>query len=120
MEQRFRERLLPRLRTPSLRDPAQGFENYGQEGAHRVKETVIFVRNDSEAAPIYRIEDGTIMKEGFSGEYDRITEVLARRTHDENGNYKVEGLDLRDRGSMARMLSTYLSPTVKPTSKGLR
>lgn len=82
----------------TLRDPAQGYENYGQEGAHRLKETVVFTVNDSEASTIYRLEDGELVSDAAApGEGSIITETLARRTYDENGNYKIRGLELRDR-----------------------
>lgn len=83
----------------SLRDPAQGYENYGLEGAHRVKEDVIFTLNDEEAATIYRINDGVIVNDSVSDDTG-LNEILARRTFDENGNYKVEGLELQDRAEV--------------------
>ena len=80
----------------SLRDPAQGYENYGLEGAHRVKEEVVFTVNDDQAAIVYRLQDGVLVNES-AGDDSGINEILARRTFDENGNYKVEGLELQDR-----------------------
>lgn len=81
----------------SLRDPAQGYENYGQAGAHRIKEEVVFTVNDSEASTLYRLEDGEIVNKENSADNTMMTEMLARRTYEENGNYKIKGLELRDR-----------------------
>lgn len=81
----------------SLRDPAQGYENYGQEGAHRLREHVVFTVNDPEASTIYRLENGELVADSTSGEGSMLTDTLARRTYEENGNYKIRGLELRDR-----------------------
>ena len=81
----------------SLRDPAQGYENYGQEGAHRLKEHVVFTVNDAEAAAVYRLEEGELVADSTTGEGNMLTDTLARRTYEENGNYKIRGLELRDR-----------------------
>lgn len=83
----------------SLRDPAQEMQSYGQSGAFRDKEIVEFVLNSDEAIPIYRIEDGSLVKD-YTNDNDgtNLTATLARRTHDENGNFKINGLELRDRG----------------------
>lgn len=91
------ESIVTEIDDPSFRDPAQGFENYGQAGAHRVKETVRFVVNDSTSAVIYRLYNGELINETVKPEIDIITDVLARRTFDESGNYKVSGLELRTR-----------------------
>lgn len=81
----------------SFRDPAQGYENYGQGGAHRLKEHVEFTINDPESSVIYNLEDGNLASDSPIGEGSQITDTLARRTYDENGNYKINGLELRDR-----------------------
>lgn len=84
----------------TLLDPAQGFENSGQAGAHRVKEVVNFVLNKEGATPVYRLESGEIVNSTHNTNKDTITETLARRTFDESGNYKVEGLSLQDRNEV--------------------
>ena len=89
--------IITEIQDPSLRDPAQGFENYGQEGAHRLKEVVVFTLNDDAASSIYRLENGELVTSGDGEQSSSITEVLARRTYDENGNYKIRGLELQDR-----------------------
>ena len=80
----------------TLLDPAQGYENAGQAGAHRVKETVQFSVNKENTTAVYRLVDGNLVNATNDEKNNQITETLARRTFDENGNYKVEGLGLQD------------------------
>ena len=95
----------------SLLDPAVGYKNHGKAGAHRVKETVEFVvMNDSTAGSavrIYTLVDGEIQKSENTNTVPAsnstvidtdLYEILARRTYDENGSYKVSGLEVIDRG----------------------
>lgn len=89
--------IITEIEDPSLRDPAQGFENYGQEGAHRLKEVVVFTVNDESAAALYRLENGELVTSDSGVQDSTITETLARRTYEENGNYKIRGLELQDR-----------------------
>ena len=89
------------LQDSSLRDPAQGSENYGLEGADRERQVVVLsvVRDgeETEGVAIYTIKDG----EKYEVETDAddhsvvTTDVLAERTFDENGSYKVSGLLLK-------------------------
>lgn len=83
---------------PSLRDPAQNYENFGEVGAHRVKETVVFAVDDPDTSPLYHLNNGVILNTSENGSDNTFTETLARRTYDENGSYKVYGLDLSARG----------------------
>ena len=90
----------------SLRDPAQNYENAGQAGAHRIKEVVEFsVARDTDVnqgVTIYTLSDGELLKvEAQTDTQAYLTETLARRTYDESGSYKVNGLELRDRGLQA-------------------
>lgn len=83
----------------SLLDPAQGYENYGQPGAHRLKEEVIFSTNDDTATTIYRIQDGNVITSNSEGDQQsKLIDMLAQRTYDENGNYKINGLELQNQG----------------------
>ena len=84
----------------TLLDPAQGYENAGQAGAHRVKETVQFSVNKENTTAVYRLVDGNLVNATNDEKNNQITETLARRTFDENGNYKVEGLGLQDRNEV--------------------
>lgn len=86
----------------SLRDPAQGAENYGLEGADREKEVVTWavVEGDSigNGASVYTLVEGEVPKEEVVTEIDPYVtkDALAERTFDENGSYKVKGITLRN------------------------
>lgn len=95
----------------SLLDPAVGYKNYGKAGAHRIKETVqIVVVNDAtigEAIKIYTLNNGEIVKSDTTNTVvssnsslpDNLYDILAKRTYDENGSYKVSGFELIDKES---------------------
>ena len=100
------QRIITENEDASLRDPAQNYENAGQAGAHRIKETVEFniaSNTDSDAGvTIYTLNNGELLKtESQTDDQSYLIETLARRTYDENGSYKVEGLELKERGSAA-------------------
>lgn len=79
----------------SLRDPAQGYDNYNQPGCNRLKRYLTVVVNDPEAATIANLIDGAVMVETYAPEYDTLSQTLARRTYDESGSYIVDGLKVR-------------------------
>lgn len=80
---------------PSLRDPAQGFENYNLPGCYRLKRELKVVVGETSAAVIATLNDGDLMLETYSPEYDTLSQTLARRTFDESGSYIVRGLNVR-------------------------
>lgn len=90
----------------TLRDPAQGSENYNLVGADRERQVVVFTvyteeeLNNSDladsSATVYSLNNGEILKKEETNDYSFITDTLASRTYDENGNYKVNGLNLQD------------------------
>lgn len=78
-------------------DPAVGSANYLHPGCHRVKQSVHFEVNNPLSAVVATFVDGNIKT--ISEERpvtDTMTEVLARRTFDESGNYVVTGFDMYD------------------------
>lgn len=79
----------------SLRDPAQGYDNYNQAGCHRIRSSVEIVKDDPDSAIITTLVDGAISVEKYAPDYDVMTQTLARRTYDESGSYIVEGLKVR-------------------------
>lgn len=85
---------------PDLLDISTGYDNYNQDGAYRLKETVEIVLNDSGAAILYNLVDGqqlsTVTTEDLT-QLEKMNATLARRTFDESGNYKVSGLTLVDK-----------------------
>lgn len=85
----------------TLRDPAQGYENFGLAGAHREKQDVIYEVNGN-GAVLFKFKDGQKINDVTTGETDILTDTLARRTYDENGNYKVYGLSLQNRAGSTK------------------
>ena len=81
----------------TLRDPAQGVSNQGAEGADRVKYTVSLTVNNPSAPVIYRVMNGQLLTNNNRPDMSGMNELLARRTFDESGNYKVEGLKVTPR-----------------------
>lgn len=78
-------------------DPAVGSANYLHPGCHRVKQTAQFVANDPLSAVIATFIDGQVKSiVEDTPVVDTISEVLARRTFDESGNYVVSGFDMYD------------------------
>lgn len=92
----------------ALRDPAVGFKNYMQEGADRLRSTVVLTLNDPEATTLYSLKDGELQSEAAQVQLDVITSMLARRTYDESGNYRVEGLTLSTEEKDAENLSVVI------------
>lgn len=94
----------------SLNDPVTDMDNYGKPGAHRLKEVVSLMviqsgEGDSSAvsnqnaAKVYTLNNGKILKAEDTQTISTVAEnnyniydLLARRTYDEMGNYKVKGL----------------------------
>lgn len=79
---------------PTLRDPALNYENYNLPGCHRLKRTLKVVVDDPNAAILSTLNDGDLMLETYSPEYDTLSQTLARRTFDESGSYIVNGLNV--------------------------
>ena len=93
----------------SLNDNAQGFSNYAAPGADRLQIKTALISKplddfyDDNFIELFRVENGIIKKIKTQNESTFITDLLARRTFDESGNYyvkpfNVEALDsLNDR-----------------------
>lgn len=89
--------LVSEVEDPSLRDPAEGMLNSGNPGAYRRKEVVKLVLDGTDVVPMYVIQEGSLLVEKKESTTDLMASVLARRTYDENGNFKIDGLELADR-----------------------
>ena len=104
---RIKETVITEIEDPSLYDPCTNYENYGQAGAHRLEETVVFARlGDGEIGDYTSVwplvngqlpADETISNSAADNQERQWQDTLARRTYDENGSYKVRGLGLIDR-----------------------
>ena len=84
----------------TLKSPAAGYEQYGIPSANRLKEILVLRANDDLATTIYIIQDGELVNQKThddDGLMDKILALLARRTYDESGHYKVRGLELEQK-----------------------
>lgn len=86
--------IVTEVQDPSLREPAEGFDNYGEPGTHRVKAEPKLVLNDDRYPVVYKLMDGKLYLDPIRPQSDSLAETLARRTYDESGNYRVTGLEL--------------------------
>ena len=88
----------------SLLDPAIGASNYIAPGADRYKIALTLSAKEivDESIPdlttsnyieIARYREGILVKDTRTSIYSVLDETLARRTYDESGNYRVDGLD---------------------------
>ncbi|MBD1372582.1 DUF4815 domain-containing protein [Hazenella sp. IB182357] len=84
------ERVVTEVEDESLLNPIVP----GQKGAHRLKQTPTLTVNDPDTPPLYVFEDGVLKVEPAKPQFHEIMEMMARRTFDESGNYRVHGLDL--------------------------
>ena len=84
----------------TLNDNAQGFSNFAAPGADRFTMSLTLAKkdledyNDDSFIELFRVENGIIrkIKQDTTGSF--ITDVLARRTFDESGNYNVNPYDV--------------------------
>ena len=87
----------------SLLDNALGTINQNAPGADRLKISLKLVKREKDLIDTTNFIELLVVEEGIvthlieSAEYDVIMETLARRTHDESGNYTVRpfNLDIR-------------------------
>jgi hypothetical protein len=81
----------------SLNDNAQGFSNFAAPGADRFKISLSLAKksvedfNDDNFIELFRVENGIVRKIKSDTKETFITDILARRTFDESGNYSVTG-----------------------------
>lgn len=89
------EEIIDSADDPSLNDNAQGFSNFAAPGADRFTIKLTLSKkslddiNDDNFIELFRVENGIIrkIKQETTGSF--ITDVLARRTFDESGNYTL-------------------------------
>jgi len=92
----FTETILDEIDDTSLLDPAQGAFNYQAPGANRFQITTSLSKrtlNSSDTSTFFeivRIVEDVKTKEIDYTEYAELEKTMARRTHDESGNYTVD------------------------------
>lgn len=73
----------------TLYDQVIGLPASETDGASRLEETVLLVANDTTAATIYQYNSGVLYKRLVANELSKITDIMAKRSYDTNGNYRV-------------------------------
>lgn len=92
----FDETIVDEVDDTSLLDPAQGSFNYQAPGANRFKIATNLAKRTIDSSDvstffeIIRLVEDTIVKEIDYPIYSEIEKTLARRTHDESGNYTID------------------------------
>ena len=82
----------------SLYDNAKGFSNFAAPGADRLKIELVLAKkttddfNDTDFIEVIRVRSGVVEKKSKSNlsQYNLIRDYLAKRTHDESGDYTVK------------------------------
>ena len=81
----------------SLYDNAKGFSNFAAPGADRLKIELVLSKkpitdfDDTDFIEVVRVREGTIEKENNNNsQYNIILDYLAKRTHDESGDYALK------------------------------
>lgn len=78
-----------------LLDQTSGVSSSFSDAADRRKETVLLTVNTKDTgARIYHFQDGELYINPDKPETTHLTKVLAERTFDESGSYRVEGFDM--------------------------
>lgn len=76
----------------NLKNPATGFDGTGLPGAYRQRVYLQWRTSDIELdAVVFRFVDGVLLNKELSTFYSDVNEVLARRTYNESGHYRVRG-----------------------------
>lgn len=88
------QRIITSEQDPKLLDQTEVAASYYSKGADRLEEKILLVANDPEAPAIYVFEDGDLFTKVEVPEMSKINNILAERTYDESGNYRVHGFDL--------------------------
>lgn len=107
---KLQSQIVDEFQDEGILDQASGFPNYKQSGAHRLKETVVTTLNDPDAPVLHTLQDGVLVTTKVTEDNTMLTklnDLLAHRTFDESGNYKVWGLQLSAK------------PIIKPNDKYL-
>lgn len=86
----------------SLLDPAQEASNFSAPGADRLKlnpQLTVFEYTANVASPdfveLFSVKEGIVQSYFERTQYNILTDELAKRTHDESGDYVVQGLNVQ-------------------------
>lgn len=89
-----------------LYDNSQGYSNYAAPGADRLEITTSLQKkeltdfNDVNFIELLKVENGVLKNITKNTEYNLILDELARRTHDESGNYYIQPFSIELKESL--------------------
>lgn len=92
------ESIITSQQDPSLLDQTQGTSTHGLAGADRLQYTVNLTYNDGldpavGSVAIITFKDNKINQKAIKPDYSSISAILAKRTYDINGSFRVGGFD---------------------------
>lgn len=101
----LKEQIITEIEDESLNDPTEGYDNYNQPGAFRIKRWVEYVKNttDTNALKVLVMNNGIITfqrneatpsKETKVQNESDIMALIEQRTYEESGNYIASGCRL--------------------------
>jgi hypothetical protein len=91
------EDIVTEVEDPSLKDPAQGYDNYNQAGAHRLRVTWSWSVISDEGYGVFTLKDGEVDVLGDDDPKPKpvkedVLDIIARRDFEKSGNYVLNGL----------------------------
>jgi hypothetical protein len=95
------EEIITEVDDPSLRDPAQGYDNYGQPGAHRLKVTWEWALLTTDGYGIFTLEDGVLSETTPTSDpkpqtvKEDVLDTIAQRNYEQFGNFVIKGFTTR-------------------------
>ena len=78
----------------NLYDPTSGAISQFAKGSDRLHYTVTLTYNDPNAVTIFTLKDGKVSNSGTVPDYTQFNNILAKRTNDQSGSYRVSGFNL--------------------------
>lgn len=106
------QRVITATDDATLNDPVIGVPSADSAGANRLVEDVQLVANDTSAATIYQFANGTLYTQAITSELSKITDIMARRSYETDGNYRV-GDDAKQTGFELSLVKNTSDPTNK-------
>ena len=91
----LRQEVITSVDDATLLDQTSGVPNFYSPGADRLKESLYLTADETVGVPIYEFRDGDLhLNRPRDRELSRINDILAERTNDESGSYKVRGFNI--------------------------
>jgi hypothetical protein len=91
------ETIITEIEDPTLKDPAQGYDNYLEPGAHRLKITWTWQVLTDEGSGVFELINGVLpitVDPKPTTITENILDAIARRDFEKSGNYTLRGLEV--------------------------